>query len=318
MKDKTVSVVLCTYNGECYLKEQLDSIVRQTYPIMELIVQDDCSTDGTIGIIKEYVSKYPWIHLYRNEFNIGFKDNFGSATTRATGDLVAFSDQDDIWIENHIQVLVDTIQDSVLACACSVLVNKYGVSLGFTTDEEKGFSFVPQDSIEKAYRIFYNCGFYMGHNMLVDSKWLKSALPIPSGSVYHDIWFSAFACMNGGINYSDTVISYYRQHGGNVTKNRRFSIFKELKMRHHFDFSSDRIVVYNAIIERARNLSPQASSFLKEWKWYYDHTQLRSYHLRCWWHRFSHYKQIYGTDNYKYFILRSIQYLLTPPFKRIN
>ena len=316
MTKKKVSVVLCTYNGECFLREQLDSIVCQTYPIFELIIQDDCSSDRTVEIAGEYASRCPWIHFYRNEKNLGFKDNFGTAVSKATGDLVALCDQDDIWLENHLQVLVETIKDKVLACACSLLVDKDGVSLGFTTDEEKDFSFVPQGSIEKAYRIFYNCGFYMGHNMLADREWLKSALPIPSGLVYHDLWFSAFACMNGGMNYSDIVISCYRQHGGNVTENRRFSIFRELKMRHHYNFSFDRIVVYNAIMERVRILSPEAAYFLKEWKWYYDHSQLWYCHFRCWWHRFSRYRLIYASKNYRYFLLRSLQYLFTPPFKR--
>ncbi len=314
MINKSVSVVLCTYNGERFLREQLDSIVCQKYPAFELIIQDDCSTDRTVEIIKEYASRYPWIHLYSNETNLGFKNNFGTAIAKATGDLVALCDQDDIWLDNHLKVLVDTIKDNVLACACSLLVNKDGVSIGFTTDEEKGFSYFPKGDIEKAYRIFYNCGFYMGHNMLADREWLQSAIPIPSGSVYHDLWFAAFACMKGGMSYSDTVITYYRQHNGNVTKNRKYSIFNELKMRHHYDFSFDRIVIYYAILERIRNLSPEAASFLKEWKWYYDHSQLWYYHFRCWWHRFRRYRLIYSTKSYRFFLLRSLQYLLTPPF----
>lgn len=53
----TVSVVMCTYNGEEFLREQMDSILAQTYPIMEIIVQDDCSTDNTVDIIKRYAVK---------------------------------------------------------------------------------------------------------------------------------------------------------------------------------------------------------------------------------------------------------------------
>ena len=61
---KKVSVVMCTYNGEKYLREQLDSIVNQTYPIHELIVQDDGSKDGTLAVLQAFKQKYPYIYIY--------------------------------------------------------------------------------------------------------------------------------------------------------------------------------------------------------------------------------------------------------------
>ena len=100
---KTVSVVMCTYNGAKYLREQLDSIISQTYPIYELIVQDDCSTDETVAIIKEYMETYSFIKLYVNEHNLGFNQNFKSATMKATGDYVAISDQDDVWFPEKLE-----------------------------------------------------------------------------------------------------------------------------------------------------------------------------------------------------------------------
>ena len=65
MEKKTVSVVMCTYNGEKYLREQMDSILAQTYPIHEIIVCDDCSTDGTMNILQEYATKFPFIKVHR-------------------------------------------------------------------------------------------------------------------------------------------------------------------------------------------------------------------------------------------------------------
>ena len=64
MGKKTVSVVMCTYNGEKYLREQMDSILAQTYPIHEIIVCDDCSTDGTMNILQEYATKFPFIKIH--------------------------------------------------------------------------------------------------------------------------------------------------------------------------------------------------------------------------------------------------------------
>ena len=76
---KRVSVVMCTYNGERYLREQLDSIVQQTYPIYEMIVQDDCSTDETMVIVCDYARRYPFIKVFQNEFssfNVLHPNNF--------------------------------------------------------------------------------------------------------------------------------------------------------------------------------------------------------------------------------------------------
>ena len=106
---KTVSVVMCTYNGEVFLREQLDSIVTQTHPIHELIIQDDCSTDHTAEIVTEYAQRYPYIRFHRNTQNLGFNRNFQDALSKATGDFVAIADQDDIWYPEKIQKQAETI-----------------------------------------------------------------------------------------------------------------------------------------------------------------------------------------------------------------
>lgn len=94
---KTVSIVLCSYNGEHFLKTQLDSIVCQTYPIHELIIQDDGSTDHTLDIAREYAAQYPFIRVEQHPQNLGFNRNFENALKKATGDFIAIADQDDIW-----------------------------------------------------------------------------------------------------------------------------------------------------------------------------------------------------------------------------
>ena len=93
----TVSVVMCTYNGEKYIREQIDSILQQTYSVDEIIIQDDCSTDGTCEVLYEYQQRYAQKQVIRNKRNIGFNPNFFSAIARAKGDYIAIADQDDIW-----------------------------------------------------------------------------------------------------------------------------------------------------------------------------------------------------------------------------
>ena len=106
---KTVSVVMTTYNGAKYIREQIDSILGQTYPLKEIIIQDDGSTDGTPAICEEYARKYPIIRFIRNEHNLGFNANFKSAAMKATGNYVALSDQDDVWFPEKIAKQVEAI-----------------------------------------------------------------------------------------------------------------------------------------------------------------------------------------------------------------
>lgn len=108
MEKKTVSVVMCTYNGEKYLREQMDSILAQTYPIHEIIVCDDCSTDGTMNILQEYATKFPFIKVHRNTRNKGCNQNFHDIFYQVSKkvDYIAISDQDDIWFPEKIGKLV--------------------------------------------------------------------------------------------------------------------------------------------------------------------------------------------------------------------
>lgn len=109
---KTVSVVMCTYNGASYLRQQLDTIINQTYPIHELIVQDDQSTDDTMVILEEYAARYPFMQIYRKQQRKGINDNFYSAMAYATGDYIALSDQDDVWEPTKIEEQINAIGDN--------------------------------------------------------------------------------------------------------------------------------------------------------------------------------------------------------------
>ena len=94
-----ISIVMATYNGETYIREQINSILNQTISDFELIICDDCSKDSTVEIIKRYKDKDKRITLVENEKNLGFKKNFEKAISYCKGDFIAFCDQDDIWTE---------------------------------------------------------------------------------------------------------------------------------------------------------------------------------------------------------------------------
>ena len=93
-------------------KEQIDSILNQTVSDFELIVCDDVSSDSTMDILNDYAEKDDRVHVFRNEENLGFLKNFEKAIRICLdrgAEYVALSDQDDVWMKNHLEVLLNTI-----------------------------------------------------------------------------------------------------------------------------------------------------------------------------------------------------------------
>src|SRR5689334_22597164 len=102
LKRKTsAEVVLCTYNGAAFVREQLDSIAAQTMPVDRISIWDDASTDDTVAVIRRWIEEraghQPAVSLKVNPANLGFRRNFEQAIARATGDVLFLCDQDDIW-----------------------------------------------------------------------------------------------------------------------------------------------------------------------------------------------------------------------------
>src|ERR1700712_2781618 len=105
-----VSIVMATYNGERFLEAQMNSVLKQSYPSLEIIVVDDGSTDGTAAILQSYAKNYHYIRLYFSEGkNLGYIKNFERGCQLATGDYISFCDQDDIWHPDKTNILMNAI-----------------------------------------------------------------------------------------------------------------------------------------------------------------------------------------------------------------
>ena len=132
MENIKISVVIATYNGAEYICEQLESIKNQTMPPDEVIICDDRSTDDTFDVVNNYIKEHnledKW-HNFLNEKNLGYADNFDQATLKATGSLIFFSDQDDIWDLDKIETMVGIMKNN---SECKVLCTDY--SPWYTTD----------------------------------------------------------------------------------------------------------------------------------------------------------------------------------------
>ena len=103
---------MSTYNGEKFIREQLDSILAQTYKNIEIVVRDDGSKDNTVSIVKEYMQKNSNITLYEGE-NLGFIKSFFELLTLVEADYYSYADQDDVWMENKIELAVNSLNEFI-------------------------------------------------------------------------------------------------------------------------------------------------------------------------------------------------------------
>ena len=213
-----ISIAMATYNGELFIREQLDSILSQTIPFYELIICDDASTDQTWKILSEYAENDQRIKLYRNSHNIGVIKNFEYVLSLCTGEYIATSDQDDIWLPQHLEVLMQSIGDSAVVAGDAEIIDAKGNHSGLKLSYCENVDFIPQDDLKKAYSIFFYRGFYYGASMMMTSDFVRGALPIPEAiNNYHDFWLSSLACFWGGIQNTEKVITLYRRHPNAVT-----------------------------------------------------------------------------------------------------
>jgi glycosyltransferase involved in cell wall biosynthesis len=205
MKDVLVSIAVCTYNGEQYLRPQLDSLVLQQYDNLEIIVADDCSSDGTIAILEEYQAKYPFFRYYQNSTNLGYKKNFESVISRCTGDYIALSDQDDIWELDKIRTQIEQIGDAALIYHDSAFIDAQGGDM----DRKLGDVLTLYQGKSPFPFLLFNC--VSGHSILFKRTLLPEIMPF-DGNIYHDRWIAFVASLNGGIKLIPKALVKYRQH----------------------------------------------------------------------------------------------------------
>ena len=157
---------MCTYNGAKYISEQINSIINQTYPVHELIIQDDHSSDETWTILQQYANEYPYIHVFQNEKERGVNSNFFSAMERATGNYIAISDQDDIWEPDKLEQQAPYLQDFMLIA---------GITSSFADDNSVDVPFDGMAQNHHLERLIYT-NAVAGHTMIF-SKSLIEKIP---------------------------------------------------------------------------------------------------------------------------------------------
>lgn len=213
MQNKLISIAMCTYNGEKFIKEQLDSILDQTYKNIEIIIVDDVSNDTTVEIIQNY--KDNRIKFFKNEKNLGFVKNFEKAISLCSGDYIALADQDDIWKNYKIEKFIQEIGDNLLIYSDAILIDKDSKEIG--KELIRPVTNLISGSNTKAF-LFYNC--ISGNTMMFSKELIKHIIPINKKFSFHDSWIAFIANSLGKVTYTEEAMIYYRRYDEQVTRTR--------------------------------------------------------------------------------------------------
>lgn len=238
-----IAIIMGTYNGEKYIREQIESILTQDYSEWKLFVFDDGSKDGTEEIVTEYVEKYPdKIYFQKNKKNFGAAGNFFNGIKETVGffpeaEYFCFSDQDDVWVKDKLSRSLVKIKE----------IEKGRPALVFSdvaiTDKNLTITASSYFEAEKVDRTKISLNYLLMENKLIGGTVMinkalleaelaaekKGLIPYKKAKM-HDWWFGLIAAGLGEIGYVDGFTEYYRQHGNNVVGGESFNSYVRARL----------------------------------------------------------------------------------------
>lgn len=208
-----ISVCMATYNGERFIRQQIDSILSQLAEGDELVISDDSSTDGTVAILAGLAAADKRVRLYTGQRFRSPVLNFEFAVKQANGEIIVLADQDDIWLENKLAVIRSAFAGEVrrpflLVLDAQVVAedgNELYPSVLAKLNAGPGF-----------WKNLYD-NRYLGCCMAFSSDLLARALPFPPNIPMHDIWLGQLCERIGSTRFLPVITMKYRKHGASLT-----------------------------------------------------------------------------------------------------
>jgi glycosyltransferase involved in cell wall biosynthesis len=249
-----VNIILATYNGEKYISEQIESIIKNSYKDWKLWIFDDGSTDRTGTIVESYIKKYPkQIHFHSNERNKGVTLNFLEGTLYANKcnqrdnlkaaeimqketitDYFMFCDQDDVWMTDKIEITLNQMKKM------EQKFNKSSILAVFTDAS------VVDENLNEIHPSFYQVNKLntkkldlphimmenklIGCTVMFNHMLLNKMEKLPGNARYHDWWVAMIASAYGHISFLPKATLFYRQHSNNVVGNQSFHSYVKLRI----------------------------------------------------------------------------------------
>lgn len=243
IENKKIDILMATYNGEKYLVEQLDSIINQTYHNWNLLIRDDNSTDKTLEIIQNYHKKDKRIKILKdNKGNLGIVRNFEELLKSSESEFIMFSDQDDIWVENKLDMYLKMIEKiknkGFMIHSDAILFDKNKSNILKDT-------FISKKAINKGLEnVFFNY-FVQGATILISKEIKNFILPFPKEVYLHDRYIHLISELFFERIFVNKALIYYRQHGDNQIGAK--NTIRELLSKRYFDERDRQLIkiIYN-------------------------------------------------------------------------
>lgn len=224
-----LSVVLCTFNGTAYLREQLGSLLAQTHLPDEVVVSDDASTDDTQSLLRTFADQCAArgveCRLILRVANVGFVRNFSESLREASGDVVFLCDQDDVWRSDKLAVMGQRFADDfelTMLCTDAHLVDAAGIRKGTTLFEALELSDAERQLVRagQAFDVLLRRSMATGATVALRRDAAVAALPVGEGWI-HDEWLAVLLASTGKLGMVEDQLIDYRQHGGNQVGMRK-------------------------------------------------------------------------------------------------
>lgn len=208
-----ISVCLAAYNGEKYIAEQLNSILSQIGEDDEVVVSDDGSTDRTLEVVAQLND--PRIHVVHSTAH-RYNKNFQNAMLAAKGDIIFFSDQDDVWLPGKVEACLKALEKVDLVCHNCIVTD---CDLKPTNPSFFSFYHSGPGLLKNALK-----NTYYGNSLAFRRKVMEEALPLPdTGEIGHDLWLGLVAEMIGRVCFIDTPYLLYRRHDDAFSRTGSFA-----------------------------------------------------------------------------------------------
>lgn len=219
--NKKIAILMATYNGEKYLSDQIDSILKQSFTDWTLYIHDDGSTDNTLKIIKKYVEAYPEkIVLIQGSPTGGAKFNFFSLMKKITAEYIMFSDQDDWWLPDKINKTLKkciALEHKNTARPVAVFTDLKVVDEKLKLINGRMSRYQKLEMKNTTFNKLMIQNVVTGCTMMINRECRNKAIECqdPSKVIMHDWWCALIASYFGKIGYVDESLILYRQHGNN-------------------------------------------------------------------------------------------------------
>lgn len=300
--EEKIDILLATYNGEKYLKEQLDSILNQTYKNIRIIISDDCSKDTTPEILKEYQKKDDRIELHIQKNNLGVVKNIEFLLKEVKSPYYMLADQDDYWLPEKAEKSLEKLKEEKadLVFGDLEVVDK-NLNTMYSSFNDYMLLTRKINKYINSYKVNYLYNCITGCTVLAKKETIEKIIPLPTNSkrLIHDHWIGLMVALNGKLAYVPEKYIRYRQHGNNEVGTEKISHgFKKLEQVRDL-FIDVKLGIFETYVKNNERFPEELQKLNNEaYKYFKMIEKKKNFNFRNW----KTFHKLYKTEKFMYYI----------------